>query len=115
MHVPGQHDVRLQLADQVHVEDELFDYILGLTQYTRKHRRVYLGASPRAGLALLQASKARALTKGRDYTLPDDVKLLAPYVLSHRIMMTPEAELEGVLADAVVNEALERVSYKRVR
>jgi len=104
-----------QLADQVHVEDELFDYILALTHYTRKHRRVYLGASPRAGLALLQASKARALTKGRDYVLPDDVKLLAPYVLSHRIMMTPEAELEGVLADAVVNEALERVSYKRVR
>ena len=57
-------------------------YVLGLAQFTRKHRRVYLGASPRAALALLRASKARALAKGRDFVLPDDVKYLAPFVLA---------------------------------
>jgi MoxR-like ATPase len=93
----------------------VFDYILGLTQYTRQHRRVYLGASPRAGLALLRASKALALVRGRDFVLPDDVKMLTPMVLPHRIIMTPEAELDGAHADAVVAEALERVAYKNPR
>src|SRR5688572_2893325 len=72
--VVGPEDVvRMQeLADTVHVADEVFDYILALTQYTRQHRRVYLGASPRAALALLRAGKAMALVRGRDFVLPDD-------------------------------------------
>ena len=105
----------LQLADTVHVADEVFDYILGLTQYTRQHRRVYLGASPRAGLALLRAAKGLALVRGRDFVLPDDVKTLALLVLPHRIIMTPEAELDGAPAETVVSEALERVAYKSAR
>ncbi len=115
--VVGPEDVtRMQeLADAVHVADEVFDYILGLTHHTRQHRRVYLGASPRAALALLRASKALALVRGRDFVLPDDVKSLAPMVLPHRIIMTPEAELDGAHADAVVSEALERVAYKSPR
>src|SRR5436190_23424538 len=104
-----------QLADSVHVADEVFDYILGLAQYTRQHRRVYLGASPRAGLALLRAAKALALVRGRDFVLPDDVKTLALLVLPHRIIMTPEAELDGAHAETVVTEALERVAYKNPR
>ena len=113
----GPDDVlRMQeLGDSVHVADEVFDYILALTQYTRQHRRVYLGASPRAGLALLRAAKALALVRGRDFVLPDDVKALAPLVLAHRILMTPEAELDGAHTDAVVSEALERVPYKNPR
>ena len=108
--------LRMQtLADSVHVADEVFDYILGLTQYTRQHRRVYLGASPRAGLALLRAAKALALVRGRDFVLPDDVKTLALLVLPHRIIMTPEAELDGAPAETVVSEALERVAYKSPR
>jgi MoxR-like ATPase len=115
--VVGPEDVvRVQeLADSVHVAEEVFDYILALAAYTRQHRRVYLGASPRAGLALLRAAKALALVRGRDFVLPDDVKLLAPLVLPHRIMMTPEAELDGAHADAVVGEAMERVAYKHPR
>jgi len=115
--VVGPEDVlRMQeLADSVHVADEVFDYILGLASYTRQHRRVYLGASPRAGLALLRAAKAIALVRGRDFVLPDDVKALAPLVLPHRILMTPEAELDGAHADAVVAEAIERVPYKNPR
>jgi MoxR-like ATPase len=105
--------MRLQeLADQVHVADELLDYVLGLAQFTRGHRRVALGASPRASLQLTAAAKARALLNGRDYVLPDDVKHLAPYVLAHRVMMTPDAEMEGFGAEAVVREALDRVPYR---
>ena len=71
--------LRLQeLADAVHVEDELLEYVIALAQFTRTHRRVALGASPRAALQLVHAAKARALLGGRDFVLPDDVKHLAP-------------------------------------
>jgi len=102
-----------RLAAAVHVDEEVMDYILELVHHTRRHRRVYLGASPRAALALMHAAKARALLKGRDYVLPDDVKDLAPPVLAHRIILNPEAELEGVLPGSIVAEALERVAYRR--
>jgi MoxR-like ATPase len=100
------------LAQEVFVAEELLDYVLGLVAFTRQHARVYLGASPRAGLALVHASKSLALLRGRDYALPDDVRHLAPLVLGHRILMTPEAELEGAAGSAVVSEALDKVGYK---
>ena len=102
-----------RLAEAVHVEEEIFDYVLALTLHTRRHRRVYLGASPRASLALLQAAKARALVKGRDFAIPDDVKQMAPSVLAHRLVLTPESELEGASADVVVQEALTEVQYRK--
>ncbi|HUQ02596.1 MAG TPA: MoxR family ATPase [Kofleriaceae bacterium] len=108
--------LRMQaLAQEVFVAEELFDYILGLTHYTRSHARVYLGASPRAALALLHGTKALALIRGRDFVLPDDVRQLASLVLSHRILMTPDAELEGANGAAVVTEALNKVGYKTPR
>lgn len=108
--------LRIQdLADNVHVAAEIFDYILALGHFSREHGRVYLGASPRATLALLKASKALALLRARDYVLPDDVKELAPLVLGHRIIMTPEAELEGVHSGRVVAEAVDKVAYKQPR
>jgi MoxR-like ATPase len=115
--VVGPADVlRMQaLAQEVYVAEELIDYILGLVQFTRGHARVYLGASPRAALALLHASKALALIRGRDYVLPDDVRNLAPLVLAHRILMTPDAELEGATGAAVIAEGLERVGYRTPR
>ena len=100
------------LAQNVFVAEELIDYVLGLVAFTRNHPRVYLGASPRAGLALVHASKGLALLRGRDYVLPDDVRHLASLVLGHRILMTPEAELEGALGTVVVAEALDKVGYK---
>ena len=100
------------LAQEVFVAEELIDYVLGLVAFTRNHAKVYLGASPRAGLALVHASKALALLRGRDYVLPDDVRSLAPLVLGHRILMTPEAELEGALGTSVVGEAVDKVAYK---
>ena len=108
--------LRLQaLAQDVFVAEELVDYVLALVQFTRSHGRVYLGASPRAALALLHACKALALLRGRDYTLPDDIRQLAPLVLAHRILMTPDAELEGATGTAVVTEALSKVGYKTPR
>jgi len=108
--------LRMQgLAQDVFVAEELLDYILGLAAYTRRHGRVYLGASPRAALALLHAAKAVALIRGRDYVLPDDVRALAPLVLAHRILVTPDAEIEGVTGHGVVAEALDRVAYRTPR
>jgi len=104
-----------QLAEGVFVAEELLEYILGLVQFTRTHPRVYLGASPRAALALLHASKGLALLRGRDYVLPDDIRQLAPLVLAHRILMTPDAELEGGSGAAVITEAADKVAFRTPR
>jgi MoxR-like ATPase len=104
-----------RLSQDVYVAEELVEYILGLVQFTRTHPRVYLGASPRAALALMHASKAMALLRGRDYVLPDDIRMLSPLVLAHRILMTPDAELEGASGAAVVTEAAEKVAFRMPR
>src|ERR671915_830993 len=91
-------------AHRVHASRALREYIVALTRHTRADGRVELGASPRAGLMLLRAAKARALVQGRDHALPDDVQALADAVLSHRIMLVPEAagvERAAIVADAV--------------
>jgi MoxR-like ATPase len=91
-------------ARRVHASRALRDYVVALLRRTRDDARVELGASPRAGLMLLRAAKAHALVSGRDHALPDDVQALATAVLSHRIMLVPEAagvEREQVVADAV--------------
>jgi MoxR-like ATPase len=91
-------------ARRIHASKPLRDYIVALVRRTREDARVELGASPRAGLMLLRAAKAQALLGGRDHTLPDDVQALAAPVLSHRIMLVPEATgstREQVVADAV--------------
>jgi MoxR-like ATPase len=91
-------------ARRVHASRALRDYIVSLLRHTREDPRVELGASPRAGLMLLRAAKAHALVNGRDHALPDDVQALAPTVLSHRIMLVPEAA--GVERDEVVSAAV---------
>jgi MoxR-like ATPase len=103
------------LADAVHVDDELYDYVLGLVRHTRQHPHVELGASPRAALALVHAARAHALLAGRDFVLPDDIKRLAPAVLAHRVLLLPDAELEGAKPAAVVEEAIARVPWRRAR
>jgi MoxR-like ATPase len=100
------------LAERVFVAEELVDYILGLVQYTRSHSKVALGASPRAALALLHSCKAFALIKGRDYALPDDIRYLAPMVLGHRLLIVPEAEIDGTTGPSVIAESLEKTPFK---
>jgi MoxR-like ATPase len=94
----------VETAHRVHASRALRDYIVALLRHTRDDARVELGASPRAGLMLLRAAKARALVNGRDHALPDDVQALADSVLSHRIMLAPEAA--GVTRNEVVRDAV---------
>jgi MoxR-like ATPase len=94
----------IEAGMRVHASKALRDYVVALLRRTRADERVELGASPRAGLMLLRAAKARALVQGRDHALPDDVQALAPSVLAHRLMLVPEAagiERATIVADAV--------------
>lgn len=89
------------------VEDRIFEYIYAIVQATRKAADVAVGASPRAGIALLNCSKAIAALRGRDFVIPDDVKELALPVLRHRVIIRPEAEVEGLTVDRVLNTVIE--------
>ena len=84
-----------RLMDRVFVDRTLLRYIALIVEQTRTSKSVYLGASPRASVAMLQASKAYALLQGRDFVTPEDIKSVAPYVLQHRLILTAEAEMEG--------------------
>jgi MoxR-like ATPase len=97
----------VEVAHRVHASRALRDYIVALLRRTRDDDRVELGASPRAGLMLLRAAKARALVHGRDHALPDDVQALADAVLSHRLMLAPEAA--GVQRAEIVRDAIASV------
>ena len=98
---------------RVTMEAKIITYILQIVRSTRSHRQLTLGASPRAAVALLQASKTLALMRGRVYVTPDDVKLMALPVLRHRVLLKPEAEIEGVGADRVLTSLLESVEVPR--
>src|SRR5688572_2790116 len=95
-------------ARAVHVEESVSRWIAGVLRHTRADSRLYLGASPRAGIALLRVGKARALAEGRSYVAPDDVKADAEAVLAHRLILAPEARATGVSAEALVRDALDR-------
>jgi len=108
--VNSQKIIMLQnLVKQIHVEGEIIDYITELVFYTRKHPQVLLGASPRASIALLETSKAKALLHGRDYVIPDDVKQLSLPIMNHRIIVKAEAELEGIRSVDIIHEALKNI------
>jgi MoxR-like ATPase len=106
--------VQLQtIAARVYLEDDLMDYAVALTSFTRGHPRVALGASPRASLGLVQAAKAWALIGGRPFVAPDDLRAVASSVLAHRVVMTAEAEAEPKARERLIEEALSKVSYRR--
>lgn len=98
---------------QVHVEDNLFNYIAQIVQATRANKSLYLGASPRASVALLNSAKALATLRGRDFITPEDVQELAAPVLRHRVLLTPEREMEGGTADEVVAQIVQRIEVPR--
>jgi MoxR-like ATPase len=95
-------------ARRVFVEESLNRYVVTLLRQTRSDSRLYLGASPRAGIALMRVAKARAIVAGRDYVEPDDVKSVAPTVLAHRLILAPEARSSGLDAEDLVRSVLER-------
>lgn len=96
-------------ARGVYVEETVKKYMIDLVNYTRHHHDVYLGVSPRGTLALLKTAQAYAMMHGREYVVPDDVKYLAPYVLSHRMILKPDAKYAGVKAEDVIAAALNGV------
>jgi MoxR-like ATPase len=98
----------IRAATAVYVEESLSRYVVALLRHTRGDGRLYLGASPRSGIALLRVAKARALSEGRDYVLPDDVKAVAEHVLSHRLILAPEARSAGLDGRGLVREAVEK-------
>ena len=97
----------------VTVEDTIFNYIVGLAEASRNSNELVLGGSPRASIALLLASKTYAALQGRDYILPDDVKFLAPHVYRHRILLKPDAEIEGLTPDDVIDRLLAEAEIPR--
>ena len=97
----------------VTVEDTIFNYIVGLAEASRNSSELVLGGSPRASIALLLASKTYAALQGRDYILPDDVKFLAPHVYRHRVLLKPDAEIEGLTPDDVIDRLLAEAEIPR--
>ena len=104
-------DIRLlqQGAKAIYVDQLVRQYIVSLTEATRRHSEVSLGASPRASLGLFRAIRAMALVQDRDYVIPDDVKMLAPAIIAHRLVLSPSARMRGVQNTDVVNDLLRTV------
>jgi MoxR-like ATPase len=98
----------VEAARAVYVEESLGRYVVAVLRQTRGDSRLYLGASPRAGIALLRVAKARALAEGRDFAGPDDVKAVAAPVLAHRLILAPEARSAALGAEELVADALAR-------
>lgn len=104
--------LRAEVA-KVHVEQHLLQYIAQIVGATRKNPWISLGASPRASLAILNASKALAATRGRDFITPEDINEMAIPVLRHRILLTPEKEMDGTSTDTVVKQIIEKTEVPR--
>ena len=102
-----------QLAKGIVVEENLLQFISKITVETRNNKSIYLGASPRASLAILNAAKAFAALAGRDFVIPDDILYAVKPVLRHRIILTPEKEMEGVTEDEVVDKIIQGLEVPR--
>ena len=97
----------------VHVEEQLMKYIAEITNKTRNHPSLYLGASPRASINVLSASKALAAINGRNFVIPEDIQTLLYPILNHRIYLTPEKELEGENEKQIISDIISTVEIPR--
>ena len=102
-----------RMLGKVFVDSALLRYMAGIVQQTRQSKAVFLGASPRASVALLQASKAYALLQGRDFVTPDDIRHVAPSIMQHRIILTAEAEMEGITPLRAIARLIEKVEVPK--
>ena len=102
-----------KIIQEVHVEDNLMQYIAEIVTKTRNHSSLYLGASPRASINILKASKAFAAIQGRDFVIPEDIKAVMVPVLIHRIYLTPEKEMEGISESRIISEIINSVPIPR--
>ena len=113
--VLSAHQIK-ELREQVKnifFEEKLLQFIAKIISTTRTHKSIYLGASPRASLAVMNASKAIAAMNGRDFVTPDDIVYAIPYVLRHRIILTPEKEMEGITTDDVIQQVIHSIEIPR--
>jgi len=102
-----------EVVEKVHIKDELLDYIASIIHGTRNNGDLFLGASPRASLAILKSAKAIAAMNGRDFVTPDDIQYVAYPVLNHRVILTPEREMEGYDQEYVVNDIVKKIEVPR--
>lgn len=98
---------------EIHIESHLISYIAKIVNQTRNNSSLYLGASPRASLSILTTAKAIAAMRGRDFVTPDDIKFVAIPVLKHRVMLTPEKEMEGSTTTEVIKQIIEKIEVPR--
>jgi MoxR-like ATPase len=102
-----------RLVNGVHVEGKLIRFIVSVVASTRQHKSIYLGASPRASIGILQSSKAIAAINGRDFVVPEDILYVIPPVLRHRLVLSPEKEMEGGTADDVIKQIIQSSEIPR--
>jgi len=102
-----------RLVSGIHVEEKLIRYIVSVVASTRQHKSIYLGASPRASIGILQSSKAIAAMNGRDFVVPEDILYVMPAVLRHRLVLSPEREMEGGTTDDVIKEIIQSSEIPR--
>ena len=112
--LPGQQiiDIRRQVKT-ILTEEKLLQFIARFTHQTRNHKSIYLGASPRASLAIMNASKAIAAINGRDFVTPEDILEVIPPVLRHRIILSPDKEMEGITEDYVLKQIIQTMDIPR--
>jgi len=101
------------IIEQVVIKDELINYIASIIHQTRNHGDIFLGASPRASLAIMRSAKSFAAISGRDFVTPDDIKFVTAPVLNHRIILTPEREMEGMETEDVIKDILQKTEVPR--
>jgi len=101
------------LVEKIHISDQLLDYIAAIINNTRNNGDLFLGASPRASLAIMQSAKAYAALNARNFVTPDDIQFVAYHVLNHRIILTPEREMEGMEVLDVVRDIIAKVEVPR--
>jgi len=99
--------------DEIHIEEQMLRYITNLVQETRMHAKLYLGGSPRASLGLLHAAKVIAYLEGRSFLIPDDIQFVVPHILNHRLILSSEAEMEGMTTKDVIEEIIQLVEVPR--
>ena len=104
--------LKQQIKTQL-IEEKLLQFIAKLIQQTRNHKSIYLGASPRASLAIMNASKAIAAMQGRDFVTPEDILTVVPPVLRHRIILSPDKEMEGITEDEVIRQIIQGMDVPR--
>jgi MoxR-like ATPase len=112
--IRGEQIARIrQQVKLIVIDEKLLQFIAKLVHHTRNHKSIYLGGSPRASLSIMNASKAMAAIKGRDFVTPEDILEVVPPILRHRIILSPDKEMEGVTEDAVIRQIIQTMDIPR--